>query len=312
MARIAVTYEQVAAVANALYAQGIKDPGTKAIREELAKRAGPGGSAGSPNTIQGHLNIWRVKDRPADPTDPAPALPPQLTAEIGRSLNAVASIAREKVEEKLALVQAELNELVATGEGHEARIEELTQELAARASERDSMAGQLAERTAEVSELKTTLGAVQERAAATERELHVAQADAQAAIGRVDEIRSSMDKQLAKVQAELDQARAGQAEAAARASEAEKHVVGAEAHLDGERAAKKLLEAHVAELQSAVKRLENDASRASAAEAAAAGLRDQVRLLNETVAMLRGMLKQAGVETKASDEPVATTGKVAR
>jgi len=117
----------------------------------------------------------------------------------------------------------------------------------------------------------------------------------------------STDKQLRKLQGELDQARAGQAEAAACASDAEKRGVGAEAHLDGERAAKKTLETHVAELQGTVKRLEGEASRAGAPEAAAAGLRDQVHLLNETVAMLRGMLRQSGVEAPASQAPVATS-----
>ena len=42
-----VTYEQVETVANGLYAQGVKSPGAKAIREELAKRAGPGNPVGS-------------------------------------------------------------------------------------------------------------------------------------------------------------------------------------------------------------------------------------------------------------------------
>ena len=52
MARTSITFEQVAAIANALYAGGSKDPGTAAIRAELVKRAGPGMQVGSPNTIQ--------------------------------------------------------------------------------------------------------------------------------------------------------------------------------------------------------------------------------------------------------------------
>ncbi len=50
-----------------------------------------------------------------------------------------------------------------------------------------------------------------------------------------------------------------------------------------------------------VKRLEGEASRASSAEAAAAGLRDQVTLLNETVAMLRGLLKPGVAATGAAE-----------
>jgi len=290
MARVAVTYEQVAAVANALYAQGIKDPGGKAIREELAKRAGPGGTTGSPNTIQRHLNTWRVKDRPMDAAD-VPQLPAQLAGDIGRALNAAASGAREQVEERLAQVQAEFDDLVAVGEASEGRIEELLQELSARTSERDSMAGQLAERTTEVAELKASLATANDKVATMERELHAAQAEAQAANGRVDEIRQATDRQLTKMQAELDQARAGQVDAEHRVVEADKRAVASEAHLDGERSAKAALETQVGDLQGAVKRLGGDAARAAAAEASATGLRDQVALLNETVAMLRQMVR---------------------
>jgi chromosome segregation ATPase len=257
MARIPVTYEQVAAVANALHAQGIKDPGTKAIREELARRAGPGGTVGSPNTIQGHLNRWRAERRPVDAAE-VPQLPAQLAADIGRALTAAASVARQKIEERLAQVQAEFDELVAVGEASDARIEELMHELAARTSERDSMAGQLAERTAEA----------------------------------------------AKMQAEIDQARAGQAEAQARGTEAEKRAIAAAAHLEGERSAKAALEAQLAEQQGALRRLEGEAARAAGAEASAAGLREQMALLADTVAMLRGLLQAAGKDVPpASSAP---------
>lgn len=86
MARSTVTYEQVAAVANALYAAGNKEPSAKAVREEMAKRSGPGAKVGSPNTIQVHLMAWRERDRPLDVAAPTPQLPPSLVAELGRAL----------------------------------------------------------------------------------------------------------------------------------------------------------------------------------------------------------------------------------
>src|SRR4051812_30421079 len=231
MARPAqVTYEQVAAVANALYAQGVKDPGTNAVRAELAKRAGPGGAVGSPNTIQRHLSEWRAKDRPIEPSE-MPQLPAQLTADISRALVAAASVAREKVEERLAVLQGELDELAAAGEVAEARIEELQTEVTARTSERDSMTGQLAERTAEVVDLKAALTAATDKASGLERDLHAAQAQAQAAEGRVDEIRQATDRQVTKLQTDVDQARAGLLEAQRHATDAEKEAVGALAHL---------------------------------------------------------------------------------
>ena len=290
MARVPVTYEQVAAVANTLYAAGDKNPGTKAIREELAKRAGPGGTTGSPNTIQRHLDQWRLKDKPVEAHE-APQLPAQLASDIQRALNAAASNARELVEERLAQVQGELAELASTGEGNEARIDELTQDLAARTSERDSMAGQLTERTSEVDELKTALAAATNKAASLERELHEAQTAAQEASGRVEEIRSSTSQQLEQLRAELAQARAGQASAENRAVAAEKDAVKATAHLEGERSAKTMLEAHVAELQATVKRLEPDAARAASSAAEAAALAGQVQQLTKTNDLLSGLVK---------------------
>jgi colicin import membrane protein len=314
MARLAVTYEQVAAVANSFYAQGIKNPGTKAIRGELSKRAGPGSTTGSPNTIQRHLNEWRLKDRPVEVAE-LPQLPPQLAGEIARALNAAASAAREKVEECLIQVQAELDELAATGEVNDVRIEEMTQALAARTSERDSMAGQLADRTSELNELRVLLAAAQEKCATMERELHAARAEVQAMNGRVDEIRQATERQLAKVQTDLDGARAGQVDAERRAADAEKSAASAEARLEGERSAKKVLEVGVAELRATVKRLDGDAAKAHAAEATAVGLREQLASMNGTVEMLKGMLKQrdyvptGGVQRQRTDEEGMKVGQ---
>jgi len=309
MARVAVTYEQVAAVANALYAQGITGPGTKAIREELAKRAGPGAPTGSPNTIQRHLDQWRLKVRPVDQADP-PQLPVQLAGDILRALNAAASIAREKVEERLSQVQTELDELAAAGESSDARIDELTRDLVARTSERDSMAGQLAERTSEAVELKAAVAFTQDKLVTMDRELHTARSKVQAANGRVDEMRQATERQLSKMQGELNQVRTGHTDAERRVSDAEKRCVGAEARLEGERAAKAAIESNLAELQVTVKRLEPQSSRASGAEAAASGLRDQLTLLSETVSMLRGMLQAAGKDVPTV--PAVADGSVSR
>jgi chromosome segregation ATPase len=308
MPRVPVTYEQVAAVANQMYAQGVREPGAKAIREELAKRAGAGSTVGSPNTIQRHLTSWRAKDRPVEASE-VPQLPAQLAADISRALVAAASVAREKGEERLAQLQGELDELVAVGEANETRLEELQQEVAARTSERDSMAGQLAQRNDEAAELKAALAAANERAAALERELHAAQAAAQAANGRVDEIRQASQRQATELKADVEQARTRQLDAERRAIEADKRAVAAEAHLQSERAAKGELDAHVADLQQNVKRLEPGASRAAAADAAAQGLRDQVALLTETVTMLRSLLEAAGKPVPAGPEPDGTKAK---
>lgn len=89
----AVTYEQVAAIANNLVAAGNRNPSAAAIREELAKRAAPGTPTGSPNTVQRHLDEWRRRERPVEAVD-APQLPPQLAGDIARALSAAATHAR--------------------------------------------------------------------------------------------------------------------------------------------------------------------------------------------------------------------------
>jgi len=292
MPRPPLSYEQVAAIANTLVGLGIANPSAKQVREELVKRAGAGAPVGSPNTIQRHLEAWRTRDRPLEPAL-VPAIPDQLATDLLRALNVAAAQASAPVEQQLAQSRAEVAELAAAGEALEARVDELAQDLAARTSERDSMAGQLAERTAEAQELKAGLAAATTRVSTLERELHTAQAAAQAADGRVEEIRAASERQSERFEGELAKARAAETAATQRAIDAEKLAVGAQAHLEGERSAKAALEAQVADLQRRVKQLEAEAARAAAAEAAAAGLRDQVGLLNETNALLRGMVPKA-------------------
>ncbi|WP_221931826.1 DNA-binding protein [Klebsiella pneumoniae] len=55
MARQGITFEQVAAVADALAGEG-QQPTIRAVREKL-------GDTGSPNTIHKHLTAWREAAR---------------------------------------------------------------------------------------------------------------------------------------------------------------------------------------------------------------------------------------------------------
>ena len=101
--------------------------------------------------------------------------PPQLAADIGRALNAAASIAKEESESRLQQVRAELAELAESGESFEIQIDELTQALAVRTSERDTLVGQLKEQVSEVQESKATF----EREQATAEALRLDCAKAQ-------------------------------------------------------------------------------------------------------------------------------------
>ena len=280
MARTAVTYDQVAAIANALYAAGNKEPGTKVIRDELAKRAGPGMPIGSPNTVQKHLGVWREKARPIDPPGPAPQLPPQLAADIGRALNAAAAIAKEESESRLQQVRAELADLAENGESFEIQIDELTQALAARTSERDTLAGQLKEQASELHELKVTFEREQATAEALRLDCAKAQIKSETADSRVAEVLSregELRSELAAVRNDLvavQQAR----------SEAERRADIAEAHFSDANGTIARAENRFNEFRASVKGLEHTPERAAAAEASVTELRAQVAMLKELLA----------------------------
>lgn len=57
----------------------------------------------------------------------------------------------------------------------------------------------------------------------------------------------------------------------------------------------------MADLQASVKRLDGDAAKVHAAEATVAGLREQLAIVNGTVDMLKGMLKQRDGRPTATD-----------
>jgi len=280
MARTSVTYDQIAAIANALYAAGNKEPGTKVIRDELAKRAGPGMPIGSPNTVQKHLGVWREKVRPIDPPGPAPQLPPQLAADIGRALSAAAAIAKEESEGRLQQVRAELADLAEGGESFEIQIDELTQALAARTSERDTLVGRLKEQVSEVQELKATYERGQATAAALRLECAKAQIKSETADSRVAEVLSregELRAELAAVRNDLTAQQQERSEAEWRAGVAEAHLADAHKSIDG-------AEARFSDFRKAAQALERTPERAAAAEASAAELRAQVAMLNELLA----------------------------
>lgn len=286
-----ITYEQVAAIAHNLVAAGNKSPSAGAVREELAKRSAPGTPIGSPNTLQKHLDEWRRRERPADPIE-APQLPAQLAGDLARALSAVATHAREQVEERLAQVQVELDELAVIGERNELLVEQLNLDLAQRTSERDAMAGQLEDRTNKLVELEAGLEAAQETIARLEREMLEAKATAQAATGRVEEIRTHTARQIEQMQVDLAKAQAAAADSAGRAAETQQKAVEALARLDGERAARLSLEGQLKSAAERAHALEGDSARAAAAEASATGLKEQVVLLTNTVEMLKSLLPE--------------------
>ena len=131
MARQGITFEQVAAVADALAGEG-QQPTIRAVRERL-------GDTGSPNTIHKHLAAWR-EARPVAAAA-APELPQALTAAIAAEIERAAAQARAEIEGRLVQAQGEAAELAAAGEVIEAERDALAEQVAELTRERDTLAG---------------------------------------------------------------------------------------------------------------------------------------------------------------------------
>ena len=125
MPRIGVTYDQVAAAAEAIAAAG-ENTTINRVREKLG--------TGSPNTIHKHLSAW-LQTRPA-PRKPAD-LPETIQAAILREIEKQATEAKGEAESRLAQAQERADELARAGEQLETEVADLTEALAAMRAERD-------------------------------------------------------------------------------------------------------------------------------------------------------------------------------
>ena len=139
MARPGVTFEQVAAVADAIIGEG-QQPTINAVRDRIG--------TGSPNTIHKHLTVWRAARPQA--TAAAPELPASLTTAIATEIERAAANARSEVENKLVQAQAEAVELANAGETLEAEREELIEQVAELTTERDTLAGKAEQQAADI------------------------------------------------------------------------------------------------------------------------------------------------------------------
>jgi chromosome segregation ATPase len=155
MGRPGITYQQVAAAADALAAENTK-PALPALRERLG--------TGSMNTIHRHLTAWQANR----PKSAAPAI--ELPQEVMRGLNAwatqAATAARAEVEDTLVHAQTAAVELAKAGEAIEVERDELLDQLAVLTTARDQALATAQERSAEIARLTHDI----------ERERHLASA----------------------------------------------------------------------------------------------------------------------------------------
>lgn len=148
MARLGITFEQVASAAEALEIEGVQ-PTIKAVRDRL--------TTGSPNTIHEHLKKWK-ESKPAKVATPA-TLPDSLNAAIAAAIAHAAKNAREEVETLLTQAQSETDLITAYSKNLEAENEEMKQTIVVISRRRDILEGKNEQLTKELERMRNLLDA---------------------------------------------------------------------------------------------------------------------------------------------------------
>ena len=223
--RTGITFEQVAAVADAIAARGDR-PTLRGVRAELG--------SGSMGTIQKHLAAWQGQRRQI--VTSAATLPTEIQRVILSEIEREVDAARAELEAELAATKGDRDALA---EDNEAQAEQIEQQTA-RLDEIEATSQQQAGRIAQLeSDLETAWQA-------TERERGVAE-QARQALAKA-ELRLEA---LPKVEAEVERLRAALEASQARATTAEQLAAVTAEKLAGVEA--RLADAQAREQQTAVK-----------------------------------------------------------
>jgi len=210
MARIGITYEQVAAAADELVSDGVQ-PTIKAVRERLG--------TGSPNTIHAHMSAWR--DTRQAGTKKTTAIPQTLITAIATEIDKATEQARAEMQEQLMQAQNEATELARVGRMLEIEIESLKNQMALITTERDTLKGKVDAQT-------ETIASMQQR---IEREQKIA-----------DEERARRERAQMRENAEIERLREAIIEMSNRAATAEKRAAVAETRFeDSQKATEKII-----------------------------------------------------------------------
>lgn len=289
MARPGVSFEQVAAIADALVGEG-QQPTIRAVRERL-------GDKGSPNTIHRHLSSWR-EARPVAAAS-APELPQALTAAIATEIERAAAAARGEIEGRLVQAQAEAADLAAAGETMESELDELREQVASLTGERDTLAGKAEQQAADLIDAQQRIEREQHAAEAARVELAKSQLKAEgmaetlkSQVTEIERLRAALEVEAkARVAAEQQAAvLAARLEAMAeRASKAEARAEMVEKH--AQQATQDLNSVRV-QLQAQSNALEIAGREIESSKAAAAEARGEAKKAGEEAAELRGRLAQ--------------------
>lgn len=216
MARPGITYEQVAAAADALKAQG-QNATIDAVRAHLG--------TGSKSTIHRYLRQWE-DSRPTVAAAPV-EMPPAIHAAIVEEIRRAVADTRAGLEQKLADVRATADELAQLNEEMEAANDDLAEQLRQEKSDNQQLVGQADELHREIDRVKADSAAqvaeireqaasqVQEARADAQRERDAAE-QARQALARAElrlEAVPALEQQLADLRAQLEAERKARTDA---------------------------------------------------------------------------------------------------
>ncbi|MDD2539731.1 MAG: DNA-binding protein, partial [Desulfuromonadaceae bacterium] len=162
MPRLGVSFDEVAAVADSMMAEGLT-PTIRIVRERLG--------TGSLNTIHNHLTAWR--EALPQFTSEMIELPATIATAFSKEIGRAKSEAKAESEARLVIFQTEAAELAADGKKREDEREVLLEELKVITTDREMLRGTLQEQSGEIDRL--TKENDRERYAAEQARTEVAQ-----------------------------------------------------------------------------------------------------------------------------------------
>lgn len=271
MARIGISYLEVAKAADELVARGT-EPSIRLVRGEL-------GDTGSPNTIQRHLSAWR-EARPAAAAAVA-ELSPSTTLAIAAEISQAAARARAEVEGQLLQARSEAQELASVGEQLELERDELLARLIEVTTDRDQRTAINQLQSVEIKDLQSAVErenaaaeAARTQVAKAEIKLEMAGAD-KAEISRLREEMREQNERLVLANRDLAVSRAEVEAAAAAHKVVLQQITGLQEQLSVayEQKSKDThqLQGEVKELRSELVKVGAELSQARVAEASATG-----------------------------------------
>jgi colicin import membrane protein len=287
--REGITFEQVAAAADALVGEG-QQPTIRAIRERLG--------TGSPNTVHKHLTAWR-EARPVAAAA-APELPQALTAAIAAEIERAAAQARAEIEGRLVQAQGEAAELAAAGEVIEAERDALAEQVAELTRERDTLAGKAEQQAVDLADQAQRIEREQQAAESARVELATARL----------KIEAHRPERQAEQAAEIERLRAALADAqqGRTAAEQQAAVLAAKLEACADRVSRAEARVEQIEQQAAKAAQAHEEARAAATQEArqVQAERDEARKVaaeaREQAARLAGQLEALTAKERKADE----------